>query len=329
MRRLLKVVAWLVAGVVVLALIAVGVFFAVFPKKSDPPAVEVEATPARLARGEYLFHAVTQCGFCHGKTDRSWRYGLVQPTSVGAGGNPFPLGEAGIVYARNITPTALGEWTDGELIRALRDGVSRDGTPLFPIMPYNNYRHMSQEDLYALVAYVRTLRPVPDRAPPRELAFPMSLIIRMMPSPAAWPPPPRAPARADTVAYGQYVFTLASCGECHTPRDRGEPLPGLELSGGMEFLEDDWIVRSANISPDSLTGIGRWTRDDFVARFKGMSIHRRSPVRRGPDEPISPMPWITYGDMTEEDLGVIYDYLRTVTPVERRIERFERSPAGS
>jgi mono/diheme cytochrome c family protein len=329
MRTLLKVVGWILAVVVVLGVAGVAFFFIRFPKRADPPEVTVDATPELLARGEYLFRSVAQCGTCHSLQEPRGRYEVVDESTLGQGGTRFPLGEAGLLYAKNITPAALGDWTDGELIRAIRDGVSKDGTALFPLMPYLNYRRMSQEDLSAVVAYTRSLKPIQNAVPERELNFPMSLIVRMIPGPAEWPPPP-APPRAESVAYGEYVFTIAACAECHTPRgDRGEPLPGLELSGGSEFPSEEWIVRAANITPDTLTGIGRWSRDDFVARFKSIAMHPGPGAQPSPGEPVTPMPWVTYSLMTEEDLASIYAYLRTATPVERRIERFERATRGT
>ncbi len=85
------------------------------------------------------------------------------------------------LYSRNITPAAIGQWTDGELIRAITAGVNKNGEPLFPIMPYPRYAKMSRDDVESIVAYVRTLAPVDYTAPPRDLAMPLPLVVRTIP----------------------------------------------------------------------------------------------------------------------------------------------------
>lgn len=330
MSKVLGVVVWIVSVLAILVVVATVYFLLRYPRSSDPPQITVAATPERLARGEYLFHSVAQCAVCHSPRNAIGAFPYVDPATLGLGGAPFPLGEAGIVYGRNITPTALGSWTDGQLIRALREGVSAKRQALFPIMPYSNYRHLAEEDLYSLVVYLRTLPPGTDLVPLRQLHFPMSFIVRMMPSPAEWPPPATAPDASDQVAYGRYLTTVASCADCHTPHgERGEPLPGMDFAGGNEFPVEGWVARTANITPDSATGIGRWTREDFVGRFKSTEVYATAIKARGPDEPHTPMPWPYYATMTEQDLGAIYDYLRSLTPVEHRVVPFERTKEGA
>lgn len=325
MRKALKVARYVLTGVVVLTGGAAIWFFTSFPKVEPAGAVAVDPTPALLARGEYLFHHVTVCAACHSLHDETLAGGPERPGTAGQGGAPFPLGGKSVVYARNITPTALGDWTDGELVRSLRDGISRDGAPLFPIMPYTNYRHLARPDLEALIAYTRTLVPRPDEVPERTLGFPLNLLIRIMPSPGG-----PIPDAADPVAYGEYLVTAASCGECHTPRDdRGQPVPGRTLAGGSEFPLGEVLVRSANITPDMETGIGGWTRERFVQQFKIRQRDVLEPRPLAPGETPSPMPWLAYGGMTEEDLGAIYDYLRTVEPVHHPVVRAGRAEPDS
>ncbi|HYO47178.1 MAG TPA: cytochrome C [Gemmatimonadota bacterium] len=323
MRKALRVVLWIVTVLAVVVLGGLVYLSLAYPKKQDPPAVQIEPSPDLLARGDYLFHHVAICVDCHTPHRMDMAGAPIVPGLAGEGGEPFPLGSAGILYAKNITPTALGEWTDGEVVRALRDGVSRDGGPLFPLMPYSNYRNLSERDLHALVAYVRSLAPRPNEVPNRELHFPMNLIIRMMPSPAG--PYPEAPDRSSTVAYGRYLVTAASCGDCHSQMDKGQPLAGLELAGGNPFPTDDgWVATTANITPDSATGIGAWSRERFIGAFKAREPQRTAPRPLAPSERRSPMPWLSYSGMTEEDLGAIYDYLRTVEPVRHEVVKFTR-----
>lgn len=328
MKKALRVAGWLVGVLGVLVLGGL-IFLAIaYPKKQDPPAIQIEATPELVARGEYLFHDVTVCAVCHtpGQDDRAGA--PIVAERLGEGGIPFPLGSAGTLYSKNITPAALGDWSDGEIVRAVRDGVSRDGTPLFPLMPYGNYRQLSERDIHALVAYVRTLAPRPTKVPERELRFPMSLIIRLMPSPAG--SYPAEPPISNPVEHGRYLVVAASCGDCHSPMDdRGQAIPGREFAGGNSFpTGDGWVAYTANITPDSATGIGVWSRERFVGAFKARAPERSAPRPLGPNERRSPMPWIEYGGMTEEDLGAIYDYLRTLAPVRHEVVRYAREEAA-
>ncbi|HEY7473229.1 MAG TPA: c-type cytochrome [Gemmatimonadota bacterium] len=321
MRKLLRVVLWIVTVLAVVVLGGLVYLGLAYPKQQDAPDVRIEATPDLLARGDYLFNHVTICAECHSPHDRD-RVGAPIPAGrIGEGGYPFSLGPAGMLYSKNITPTALGEWTDGEIVRALRDGVSENGAPLFPLMPYFNYRQLSQRDLTALVAFVRTLAPRENPVPGRHLAFPMNLIVRLMPNPAG--PYPEAPARSGTAEYGRYLVTAASCGDCHSPMDRGEPVPGRAFSGGNPFpTGDGWVSVSANITPDSATGIGAWTRERFVGAFKSRAPGPGEARPFEPGERRTEMPWRAYSGMTEEDLGAIYDYLRTVEPVRNEVVRY-------
>ncbi|HET6362271.1 MAG TPA: cytochrome C [Gemmatimonadota bacterium] len=327
MRKALRALGWIATVVLVVGLGALVYLGLAYPKAEDPPAVEIEATPELLARGDYLFNYVTGCVVCHSPHEPTVAGARVIPGREGEGGPEFPIGSAGTLYAKNITPAALGEWTDGEIVRALRGGVSRDGSALFPLMPYFNFRRLSEFDLTAIVAYARTLAPRESEVPERELAFPMNLIVRMMPGPAG--PYPAAPDPSNTVAYGEYLVTAASCGDCHSPMDdRGSPLSGRELSGGNPFpTGDGWVARTANITPDTETGIGSWSRERFVSIVRQRAAAAGSPLSESAR--LSPMPWIAYAGMTDEDLGAIYDYLRTVPPVRHEVIKFAREGAGS
>lgn len=328
MRKALRVVLWIVTVLAVLVLGGLVYFGTVYPKKQTPPAVRIEPTPDLLARGDYLFYHVAGCAVCHTPHEPGVAGARIQPDRIGEGGEPFQLGSAGILYAKNITPAALGEWTDGEIVRALRDGVSRDGSPLFPLMPYLNYRSLSERDLHAIVAYVRSLESRASEVPDRELHFPMNLIIRLMPSPAG--PYPTAPDSTGSVDYGRYLVNAASCGDCHSPMDdRGQPLPGRELSGGNPFpTGDGWVAHTANITPDRATGIGAWSRERFIGAFKARERQGSALRSPAPGERRSPMPWLAYAGMNEDDLGAIYDYLRTVEPVRHEVVKFVRAEAA-
>ena len=225
-----------------------------------------------------------------------------------------------MLYSQNLTPAGIGAWTDGELIRAFTAGVSRDGTPLFPTMPYLRYGQLSRDDVHAIVAYLRTLKAIEYAAPPRELGMPLPLVVRTIPAPASFRP---ILENSDRVAYGEYLTNAAACGDCHTPMDaQGQPIPGRDFAGGFEFpLRGGAVVRSANITPDATTGIGAWTEEQFIDKFKVFDSAARRPLTAADDRENTTMPWYEYAGMTREDLGAIYAYLRSLKPIINRVDK--------
>ena len=289
-----------------------------------PASSEIIArTHERVARGRYLVENVLDCYGCH--TQRDWtRFGAPVSGPTGAGGVCLTEkdGMPGTVCTSNITSdagTGLGDWTDGEILRALREGVGRDGRALFPFMPFRDYRNLSDEDARAVVAFLRTLPAVRNPVPKPEIAFPVSFLIELEPRPLDGPVP--AVDAADAIAYGRYLAGVAGCQGCHTPVDgQHEPLSGQELAGGQDFVGPWGHVRSANLTPHA-TGIGGHTRDSFIALFRAFGDQKASAI------PIQPgantvMPWFALSGMKDEDLAAIYDYLRTAAPIENRVERF-------
>lgn len=325
MKTLLKLLAGLVALVVVLAGAGLVYLFTRYPAVPPPEDVRIAATPERLARGQYLVENVVGCVVCHADRDWSKFSAPVIGGTKGKGGQRFGFGaEPFVLYAKNITPGGVGEWTDGELVRAITTGVSRDGTPLFPLMPYPRYGKMSREDIEAIVAYIRTLPAVPaETLPERTLKFPLPLIVRTMPA-AASPAP--IPDPSDRVAYGRYLTNAAVCGDCHTPIDeQGAPLPGKEFAGGMVFTPNGvGLVRSANLTPDAATGIGTWTEEQFVEKFRAYRGQAPRTLEGAERLQNTEMPWTYYAGMRDDDLRAIYAYLRSLAPVVNRVEKFGR-----
>jgi mono/diheme cytochrome c family protein len=269
---------------------------------------------------------VSNCLTCHTENDKT-RWGApYKKDSRGAGGDCWTpeIGFAGTVCAKNITQHpehGLGKWTDGEILRAIREGVDRNGQALFDIMPYRSYRHLSDEDAMAVVAYLRTLPALPGQKPARTLDFPLPIVVKFMPEPLTGPVP--APDKNDKVAYGRYLANVAGCETCHTPVDeRHMPLPGKAFAGGQRFQlnKQGAVVVSANLTPHA-TGLGGRTRENFIAMFKAYSSPESHDVPVAPEKN-TVMPWLTLSGMTEEDLGAIYDYLQTVTPIENKVEKF-------
>jgi mono/diheme cytochrome c family protein len=322
MKKWLKILG-VVCAVIVLAVgVALALFFWRFPHVPPAAAVHIDRTAQQIERGRYLANQVTVCVDCH--STRNWALfsGPVQAGTEGRGGERFgeEFGFPGTFYAANITPAALGTWSDGEILRTITSGVTRTGRAMFPVMPYNSYGNLTEEDAEAIVAYIRTLKPIDGSYPASRLNFPMSLIVRTIPQPYT---PQPAPDRGNLVAYGQYLTTIAGCSDCHTQRQKGQPVAGMTFAGGMDFpLPRGGVVHSANISPDMKTGIGAWTREVFVARFQAFrpEQNKPAPVADGAFNTI--MPWTMYAGMTDEDLGAIYAYLRTVKPVAHEVKSF-------
>lgn len=304
-----------------LLVLAAGVltyFNGAYPRTDPAPDVNVTSNALRLERGAYLANHVAGCITCHSMRDWSRLAAPPIAGSEGGGGDIFDRsnGLPGSVTVSNITPIFLGNYSDGELIRAIACGVTKENRALFPIMPYTDYNHLSREDMFAIVAYLRKLRPIERVIPAPDLDFPVNLIVRTMP--LQHYVPAEDIKRSDTVKYGRYLTTIASCFGCHTLINRGKPVPGMDYAGGREFHLRGGVVRASNITPDRQTGIGSWSRETFISRFKSFTAD----VPAGAHGFNTPMPWTQYAGMTEEDLGAIYTYLRTIKPVNNRVERW-------
>ncbi|GAB5409619.1 MAG: c-type cytochrome [Balneolaceae bacterium] len=295
------------------------------PNVEPAPNLTIELTPERIERGEFLAKNVYVCMDCHSDRDYS-RFGLdSDETTLGKGGNLFGLeaGFPGDYYAKNLTPYYLSDWTDGEIFRAITSGVSKDGHALFPIMPYTNYRRVDKKDVYDIIAYLRTLEPIEHDVLASSSAFPMNFIINTIPSEPEFV---EKPDINDRVAYGKYLTIAGSCADCHTPiDDKGTPLSGMQFAGGMDFgIPTGGTVYSANITPHETTGIGSWTEEMFIARFKqfedSTNIINQTMIEPGTFQ--TEMPWRFYSKMSEEDLGAIFAYLQTLEPVEHTMTRF-------
>lgn len=153
-----KVLA-LVFGLVALVVLSSGLYVNVaLPNVGPAPKVNIEMTKARISRGEYLANHVAACMDCH--SSRNWEEyaGPMMSETLGSGGERFDeqMGFPGKIYASNITPYALGYWTDGEILKAITTGESKDGRALFPVMAYPRFGKMDQEDLYSIIAYIRS-----------------------------------------------------------------------------------------------------------------------------------------------------------------------------
>jgi mono/diheme cytochrome c family protein len=270
-----------------------------------------------VERGKYLAWHVMGCIDCHSRRDFSKFSGPVVPGTEGMGGERFgpEVGLPGNVYGRNITPAAIGDWSDDELARAITRGISKNGDTLFPIMPYLAYSKMSRQDLNDIIKYIRTLKPLENKVPARQLFIPIAMAI-----PTQLPDPDMSknhkPDPADKVKYGEYLFMQASCSDCHTPRERGTPDFTRVAGGGNSFKHEKFSVNTPNITPDT-SGIGLWTEKMFLQKFKANSSDEF--VNRDPGKFNTYMPWSLFGKMKDDELKAIYAYLRTIKPVSGRV----------
>lgn len=303
-----------------------GFAFLARPLSRPPLNVTASATPERLARGEYLASAAG-CVDCHSERDFK-RYSGPPKSPLGAHGDCFDkgVGVPGVVCPPNITSdkaTGIGSWTDGEVLRAMREGVSRDGRPLFPLMPYEDLRLLSDEDALSIVAFLRTLPAASYKAPAPKLDFPLPIVIRFIPSPLEGPV--MAPPKSDPMAYGKYLTTTRGCTFCHTTLDpQMKPIPGREWAGDNEFRGPWGVVRAANLSPHE-TGLGDKTRENFIGLFRAFG-NVEGEVAAGEHNTV--MPWAVYNKMTDEDLGIIYDYLKAQKPIDHSVDKFPKTPRG-
>jgi mono/diheme cytochrome c family protein len=303
----------LIAGLLVGITATIGWRPFIGPESRPLTARRFAPTPVRLARGEYLTENLLSCFACH--SDRDWtRHDAPEIAGTKGGGSPaFPLQDLpGRVHPPNISPaqqTGAGNWTDDQLARAIRDGIGNDGRALFPFMPYENFRHLSDEDLASVIVYLRSI-PAVDRAVPRtELEFPVKYLIRAAPKPVNEPVP--APDLSSAVRRGDYLVTVGGCRDCHTVQKNGQRLAALDLAGGF-LLRGPWgEVASANLTPDP-SGIPYYDEALFV------EVMRTGYAKARKISQI--MPWWNYRNLTDDDLKDIFAYLRSVSPVKHRVD---------
>jgi mono/diheme cytochrome c family protein len=256
----------------------------------------------KLERGKYLVEVLAACGNCH--TPRDARGEI--PDKHLAGG--LEIREAfGVAVTSNITPdpdTGLGRWSDGEIVRAIREGISRDGRRLGPPMPFHLYRKLSDRDVQAIVQYLRTVSPVYNATGRSRYTVPLP--VSPGPAPGEVPDPPRT----DLVKYGEYLAgPVAHCIDCHTPLGAdGRPDPARLGAGGMAFHGPWGTSYAANLTADTETGLGRLNDGQIIAALYG--------IRRDGHRILPPMPSAYYAaGIAVDDVQALVAYLRSLPPV--------------
>lgn len=276
-------------------------------------SAHAQATKKNLiAEGQYIFAISGGCA-CH----------TVPSETYHTGARPFPI-PLGKVYSTNITQdkeTGLGNWTDQQILDAMVKGIRRDGSRILPVMPYEAYSGMAEEDLKALIAYMRTLKAVSEPTPELDARLPMirsvaiPLYLRIFGRFSS--PPAQAPKTG--VERGRYLVDHVSvCGDCHTPRNfLGAPNRSLYLAGASANI-GPLGEEVPNITPDKETGIGDWTREEIAeVLISGIK----------PDfDNVQGLMWEViegtthgYKDMRREDALAIADYLKSIPPIRNQV----------
>lgn len=288
-----KVLKWLGIGLgVIVGLLVIGVAAAQFSTRSRlNKTYDIEVTPitiptdgASIERGRHLAEAVIDCSGCHGKQYEGFAF-LDDPS-------------IGIIYSANLTPGSGGAgayFTDTDWVRALRHGVGPDGKP-YLVMPANQFTHMSEEDLGAVIAYIKSQPAVDRESPQSELTFMAKILFALgafgqLPAERidhAAAAPKTAPAEAPTAEYGEYLLSVSTCIDCH----------GDNFAGGKPPAP-----AGPNITPGG--ELAAWEESDFI------TLIRTGKDRDG--EAISEeMPWETYKNMTDVELQAIWAYLQSL-----------------
>ena len=277
------------------------------------PARGAAATPAEIARGKYVFGATGGCG-CHTESGNP-------PKPPNSGGRKYE-GPFGTVYSSNITPdptTGIGNWTDEQIIAAIRLGRRPKGERLVPVHPYTVFNGMTAEDLKALVAFLRTVRPV-NRPTPSKKLVPLFESLALPAWLAAFAPRETPPASAPTsgVARGEYlVRAVAHCGECHSPRTLTQATDNSRFLGGNPKGPEGAAM--PNITPDPDTGIGKWSEEE-IAEYLGSGNKPDGDVAGGLMAEVIEGNLAGYKDLTKADRLAIARYLKTIPPVKNRVE---------
>lgn len=290
------------------------------------PSLKSSTDSNIIARGKYLVNGPAHCISCHVSGFDDFVAGDQGKEIALKGGLKFPMGPLGNIYTRNLTSdkqTGLGRYSDEKIFRMMRHGIRPDNKPSIPLlMPFWK---MADDDMVAIVSYLRSLDPVANEVPANEWTFmgkavkSISSTFKPVENPGA---PATAPAMAPTIERGEYLARYVSnCVGCHTERDMMTyEAIGPEFAGGMEFepwpelhkflkVDTTLWVKTPNITPDPGSALSKFkTREDFVKRF-----------RQGRIIPYSPMDWGPFSRMSEEDITAIWMFLQSLKPVKNDV----------
>ncbi len=263
-----------------------------------------------LEQGRYLVESVTICFECHSERDFSKRGWPIPPGRVGSGRIFWGEGSANQI-APNITPdvaTGIGDWSDEEIVRAIEDGVGKNGRLLNPEMPSRYFHCLVDDEIHSIVLYLRSIPPVRNHLPE------MAKYIPGTHPPTIAMDSIRLTKSSTTVTRGAHLVRLAGCETCHTPANEEGFIHGLEFAGGTVFRHGDEAAASSNLTPDP-SGIGYYDENLFLKVVKTGSVGARGMF--------SAMPWHFYRNLTDADLKAIFAYLQALPPVKHRVDNTE------
>ncbi|SOE23851.1 hypothetical protein SAMN06298216_4229 [Spirosomataceae bacterium TFI 002] len=315
MKKVLKVL-----GLIVLAIIVIGGGILLYISSQDIPSYEVQkidyqldSSPEAIKRGEKL--ALMLCVNCHLNTDTR------QLTGKRMLDAPAEFGE---IYSQNITQDktyGIGDWTDGEILYLLRTGIKRNGQYSPPYMA--KLPSMADEDINAIIAFLRSDNPMVASASVPDTAARPAILTKIL-SRVAFKPFPMPtkeislPDSNQSLLLGKYLVHNLDCFSCHSADFTTNNFLNPEKSkgymgGGNKPLDMKGRVKlTSNLTPDKETGIGNWSKDDFIQSVKYGLV-------KG-DQALS-YPMIPYTQLTDHEAGAIYDYLMTVPPIKNKIVR--------
>ena len=272
-----------------------------------------QADKELITQGQYLFAIAGGCA-CH----------TVPKETYHAGGRAFPI-PFGTVFSTNITQdkeTGLGDWSDQQIRNAMNAGRRRDGSRLLPVMPYEAYSGMAQQDFKALIAYMRTLKPVKKATPDLKTWVPLVRSVGVPVYLSVFGRSSSSPSQAPKsgVERGRYLVNHVSiCGDCHTPRNSiGVPNRSLYLAGAGT-KDGPLGEKVPNITPDKETGIGDWKREDIAELLITGTKPDFDNVQGLMYEVIQGTPH-GYKDMRREDALAIAEYVKSIPPIKNKIE---------
>lgn len=319
-------------SIAALIVIAVGAFIVYIQTSWDKeydipyPDLKISTDSAVIARGHYLVHGPAHCSSCHVSSYDDMIASDKGESVPLQGGVRFPLGPLGVVSPANLTPdpeTGIGRYSDGQVFRMMRHAVKPNGTATLAVMmPFWN---MADEDLIAVVSYLRSMKPVRNEVLQPDWTFMGKMVRVLAPTfkPVTNPTPPvKSPPMEPTVERGEYLARyVANCVGCHTQRDQMTfEATGPEFAGGMEFepfpelyaslgVDTDLWTRSPNITPDPNSALSKFgSLEEWIGRF-----------RQGRIVMHSPMDWGPFSRMSDEDLGALWLFLHSLDPVEHDV----------